>query len=286
MTAKLLNISEQDYHADKLDETPTLSVSIGHTLTSQSPAHAYLAHPRLGGQTRDPTDAQTNGSLIHELVLGDGPGIEVIDADSWRTKAAKESRCNARAEGKTPVLVGKFNAAKIAAHAIRERIADLGISLDGGAVEQTIHWQYHWHGGGVACRSRLDWLDLDSATVIDFKTIKSANPDTCARHMLDYGYAMQGVAYPRAVEDLRPDLAGKVSMLFLFCEIEPPFAVTPATCAGSMREIGRRRWDRAVELWDKCLTEKHWPGYVSETIRLEAPAWAVAREMEEDTDDE
>src|SRR5260221_9713412 len=44
------------------------------------------------------------GSAAHKMILGAGPKIEVVDADSWRTNAAKEAREYARMGGHIPLL--------------------------------------------------------------------------------------------------------------------------------------------------------------------------------------
>jgi len=215
-------------------------------------------------------------------VLGEGTEIVVVDVDAWRTKAAKEARDEAREAGKVPVLAAKYDEAAAVAETIREQIAGFGYDLSGGLTEQAMTWNEYVGTEPVLCRARMDKLWIDEGRIIDFKTIRSANPDTCARHAIDYGYAIQDAAYCSAVEALRPELIGRVEMTFLFCETEPPFAVTPAVCAGSMREIGKGRWRRAVEVWERCLRTGHWPGYTTTTVRLEAPPWVLAKEMMED----
>lgn len=90
MTARILNVSEAAYHADPCP-SPSLSQSIAHTLITQSPRHARLEHPRLGGQQRASTKAMDEGAILHKLLLGAGADFEMVVADDWRTKAAKES---------------------------------------------------------------------------------------------------------------------------------------------------------------------------------------------------
>ncbi len=47
---------------------------------------------------------------------------------------------------------------------------------------------------------------------------------------------------------------------------------------GSMRELGERRWNRAKPAWAQCVKVNRWPGYVTEPIAVEAPAWAMFAE--------
>ena len=52
--------------------------------------------------------------------------------------------------------------------------------------------------------------------IYDIKSIRSANPDVCRKHVESYGYALQRSAYVSAVERIRPDLAGRVDFIFVF----------------------------------------------------------------------
>ena len=56
-TARLVRMPARDYHADP-GETPTLSASIAKRIVNESPLHAWLKHPRLGGLPDEPTTAR------------------------------------------------------------------------------------------------------------------------------------------------------------------------------------------------------------------------------------
>jgi hypothetical protein len=96
--------------------------------------------------------------------------------------------------------------------------------------------------------------------------------------------AIQAHAYQRAVAAVEPESEGRTSFLFLFAEIEPPYCVTPIECGGTLRALGENRWQRAVRIWSDCLRTDRWPGYAEEIVTAEAPAWALAQEMEEEVD--
>lgn len=278
MKARILDVTAAQYHADPLP-TPSLSSSLAHVLLSQSPQHAYLLHPKLGGKVREATKTMDGGTLAHELLLGVGGGLVVIDADDFKSKAAREARDVARSAGQTPVLKSAFEDAKVAVEQWRARLEILGIVLSGKS-EVAVTWDEEpIPGRPVACRGMIDHLKIDRGVIYDLKTIRSAHPKVCARHMIEYGYDVQYAAYTRALEALRPELAGRTDFVFLFCETEPPYCITPARPNGTMRELGRTRWDRAVGLWNDCLTFNKWPGYADGIIELEAPPWAITAEM-------
>ena len=284
MQAKLIDVSERDYHADNLGlepDVPTLSASLAHILNEKSPRDAYIAHPKLGGLSKPPTDAMERGTIMHSLVLGTGGDIAVVEANDWRTKAAKAERDDARDGGQIPVLAGKYADYLRTATRIKEQLPEFGIDLSRGDAEQTIVWDEM----GVPCRCRIDWLNRTDGVIYDFKTTADANPNAISRSMTDYAYVIQNEAYQRAVGALDPDLAGRTEMLFIFAELEEPFTVTVAKCGGTLREMGRRRWERALRIWTECSGLDRWGRYSDDVVYLEATDWAYAREVERDMEE-
>lgn len=276
---RLLKLDAAVYHADPCAK-PSLSSSIARVLERQSPLHAWSRHPRLGGMSSKPRTAFDFGSLSHALLLGEGSEIAIIEADDWRTKAAREAREEARAAGKVPVLVDDYGSVAVAVKTLRPRFADLGIVLDGKS-EVTALWTVPAMAGlEVQCRGMIDHLTDGGCTVYDLKSCQSAHPDACARHADAYGYDIQHAAYVQAIETIHPELAGRVRFTFVFYELEPPYAVTPARLSGEFRELGQRRWERAVHTWAACLSGNRWPAYVDRIATLEAPRWALAKDSE------
>lgn len=276
-TARILDVTSEEYFDDPC-EVPSLSQSIAHTLITKSPAHAWLRHPKLGNQPRPPTSATNDGSIIHRLLLGKGTEVCVISGfDDFRKKAAQEARDEAIAKGLIPMLEQRYEGILAAAAQLRRNIASYGIELD-GASEVPVEWREPGNIGDVLCRGLLDHLVLERGTIYDVKKIVSADLRTCARHAIEYGYDIQYAAYTSAVEKLRPDLSGRIDYVWLFCEIEPPYAVVPARPDGALRELGERRWSRAVTLWEDCLARDFWPTYTRTITTIEAPTWALAQE--------
>jgi predicted Zn-dependent protease len=94
----IYTIDEAAYHRDDLGiDAPMLSASIATILLRQSPLHAHAAHPKLGGFT--PTESETFdlGTAAHALILeGSEANYAIIDANDWRTSAAKSDGGRAR----------------------------------------------------------------------------------------------------------------------------------------------------------------------------------------------
>jgi hypothetical protein len=285
--ARLLECTPAEYHRDPC-ETPSLSSSTAKVIVSESPLHAWTRHPRFGhvapgaaanddeddASEEDDTEAKDNGSIIHNLILGKGADIVVIEADSFRTKVAKAMRAEARAAGQIPILVARFDALSQAAESLRRRLPSYGYELTGES-EVAIEWYERGVYGPVRCRSMLDHVFINDGVIYDVKTIRSANPKHIGRTWIEKGYDLQAVCYPRALEALRPKLKGRIEMDFLFMEIKPPYAIVPCDPDAAILEVGRMRWGRAVQLWEDCLAKNAWPSYTNSRVTVEAPHWQI-----------
>jgi len=119
------NIPMADYVADKLCVVPTLNASSAHTLLSQSPFHAFTAHPRLNpAAQQDESNVADIGTVAHEVLLtGSTSRIVVVQAEDWRTKAAQEARKAARENGGVAILVAKMADVKAMVDAAQEYVA-------------------------------------------------------------------------------------------------------------------------------------------------------------------
>lgn len=277
----IYELAPSAYHADPCP-APSLSSSIARVLLDRSALHAWQEHPRLGGGgVRVEADHLDRGALIHRLVLGAGSDIEVVDAKDWRTNAAKTARDGARAAGHIPVLRADYEDARLAAREIAARLRAFGIELT-GVSERTIAWQEQTAYGSIWCRGMLDHLELRDrrVRVYDLKTSRSAHPRSCARHVIDYGYDVQRAAYVQGVERVFPQYAGRVDYVWLFVELEPPYAVLPAVADALMRERGVRRWGDACARWAACLSRESWPSYwpAPHPCVLESPGWLLSSE--------
>ena len=214
-TARIIECTEKEYFADPC-EVPSLSHSIAHKMLSRSPFHGWSEHPKLGGapeqdeiedDDEEPSDDMKQGQLVHKLLLGKGVDVAVIEADSFRTKIAKQLRDEAKAEGKLPILAHKYKAMQSVGNLLRGRCAAAGYALNGES-EVAIEWTEPGQNGPVVCRCRIDHLLLDDGLILDVKKSRNAHPSKSERNFVEYGYDIQYAAYTRAVEALRRDLVG------------------------------------------------------------------------------
>lgn len=276
MTAQVLRISAAEYH-----KRPGLSSSIATILIQQSPAHAKAAHAAYGGEGSTPTRSTDRGSVVHAITLGKGAEYVALDFDDFKTKAAREARDAARAAGRIPILQDDLDAAEKIAARLTANLFERGIELTGES-ELAIEWHEPSPHGPVLCRCMMDhaWLGGGSARVLDLKVTHNASPAAIEKSAENFGYAIQFAAYTRALVALEPGLAGRLDFLFAFQEPESPYVMNLVRPDGAFREIGERRWRRAVEEWGKAIATDTWPGYGQTVNSLSVPAWALAKEEE------
>lgn len=282
--ARILDVGEHEYHADPCAD-PSLNQTIAKVLLSKSLLHGWTEHPRLGNlvnedaddDAKDEKDATRAGKVIHKLLLGKGAHIEVINVDAYRTNAAREARDAAIAAGRVPIKAKQYDALAAAAETIKGNLALEGIDLDDpeGLSEVAIEFHEQGEHGPVVCRCRMDKAFLSRGVIWDLKKITSADGKTCSKHVADYGYDVQWASNTRALAALRPELADRIDMLFIFMEVQPPYAVNIKRPSAVMRETGRIQWERAVLLWERAVRTNRWAGYGGGITELDPPHWHV-----------
>lgn len=275
-----LGMPAEFYHADP-SPLPSLSQSCAHTLVSKSPLHAWLGHPRFGGASRDATRSMDRGTLVHRLLLHAGAQVIILNADDWRTKAAREQRDAGTAAGFIVCLQKEHDAAVDAVKHFAHQLVDFGIKLD-GVSEAVVFWtETADDGTEVPCRLMTDHWSPTQGRIFDVKNARTANPQKLDRYMFEFGCDIQAAAYLSAFTKLYPERAGRLDFWNLFCEFEPPYCLTPVVPASSMLELGERRWRRAINTWARCMKANSWPPYATKPVYIDAPAWALNQEMDE-----
>ena len=278
VTPGIYQMTAAEYHADPCD-TPSLSSSIANILLTDSPRHAWFAHPKLNPNYKQRESATFDlGTAAHAYMLEGADVITVIDAEDWRTKAAKDARDAARAEGKVPLLARQSLAVIEMAAAAQDQLVvfnDPPIPFTGGQPEQTLIWQE----GGVWCRTRLDYLHDDHRWIDDLKsTGGSANPDAWTRGQLfTTGHDLQAAFYLRGLAAL----TGKQARFrFVVIENEAPYALSVISLTPAALAFAEKKVQAAITLWRFCMDENRWPGYPTRTCHAELPPWLEAQWME------
>lgn len=275
MNPGIHDIPATAYHADPCDQ-PSLSASLACVLLNASPLHAWTNHPKLNPNYQSDYDPKFSlGTVAHALLLEGRETVHVVHADSWRTKDAQAMRDHAVAEGKTPMLAKDWDA-------VQEMVLAAKLQLDrlnprpftNGKPEQTIVWTEN----GVVCRSRVDWITDDHATVFDLKTTsRSANPERFSRTLFDLGYDVKAAFYLRGVEAVtgrRPEFQ------LVVVETAPPYALSVVGLTPHALELANAKVDWALATWRRCLETNDWPGYDQRVAYADPPGWHEAAWLE------
>jgi len=276
-------MTEAQYHADPC-ATPSLSCSLAKKCLplgsgTGTARHMWHNHPRLNPdyEAQDSTKFDL-GSTFHTLILGKGDEIQVIDANDWRTKAAKDDRDAALKAGRQPVLKEQMQRARAMLSAAAGQIEirpELAGAMAAGRPERVLIWIEETEAGPIMCRCKLDWLPDEGEAFPDWKsTGASPGPDDYGRTYFDIGADLQDAFYRRGIRQV---LDRKARLIFPVIETSQPHCLmvhrtAPASLAMADRKIGY-----AIRLFGLCMAEQCWPGFPVEDAHQEAPSWIESK---------
>ena len=263
---------DQEYRA-----TPALSVS-GAKLLLPPSCPAKFKWERDNGRESKP--AWDLGHAVHQMVLGVGAEIRVIEADDWRTNAAKAQRTEAYAEGAVPLLRKDYEPIAAMVAAVRaDPMASRLLDPSSGRAEVSLFGVDE--PTGVNLRGRVDWLPAprDGRMILpDLKTAASAEPESFAKSAANYGYHMQSPFYQDLVTAL--GLADEVVFVFVVVETTPPHVVSVIQLDEEAERIGRQLNRQAIDIYARCTETDIWPAYSDDVALVQLPRW-YARQHEE-----
>ncbi len=264
------DVPEQDYLSGKFGPPEgSLSASGIKTLLKSPKLFKHQqANPWEG------SDATRLGTVVHELLLGAGPGFTVVPPNG-RTKVEREAHYGAIAEaeaaGKAHITEAQWVHAKAAAEAVlRDPEAHALLTapgeneLTGYAIDEVT---------GIWRRCRFDKLRDDNLAV-DIKTARSAAAGPFSRACYDLGYYLSAAWY----SDLAAQLGREVTAYkFLVVEPHPPYHVAIYRLDDEALALGHQQVREGLDRYQECLTTDTWPGYdvpVDNVICLPAFAYA------------
>lgn len=243
------------YHRD-----PALGSTSLKTLATRTPAHYQhdRAHPKF-------SDAFTLGTVAHSVILEDDiSGIVVVTADNWLTKAAKEHKAMALAEGKQPLLGKEFDQVMAMRNAVfgHPKAAEL---LTGHKAEESVFWDED--GQTYKCRPDA-WKP---GHLVDLKTTVNADPREFGKTAHNFGYHQSAAHYIDGVEKATGE---RLPFTFVLVEKTAPYLVSVVELDWEAVDLGRALNDRAKRIYRECTETGNWPGYpTAEPISL--PNYAV-----------
>lgn len=259
------------YHRDPV-EGGSLTSSGARALLDMPPArwHYERTHPAAS------SPAQILGTAVHTLALGTGSPVVKVDADDWRTKAAKEKRDETLAAGGVPLLRDDYAEARAMADAVLSHsIARHLFTPDRGKPEQTLVWRDEEFG--IWRRSMVDHLPHPDARLrpflVDLKSTRDASPKALGKAMANYGYHIQERFYLDGYEALFPGT--EPAFLFVFVESTPPYLVSVAQLDEAAQWVARGQIRRAMGVYAECTLTGSWPGYPPEIETVSLPPWAL-----------
>lgn len=267
----LYEMSAADYHADPCPE-PSLSSSIARELLTNSPKHAWWAHPRLNpAYESEHKQAFDIGTAAHALLLEGESGCVIIDAKDFKTQAARDHRNAAYAAYKVPLLAHRWQDVQDMVDAARRQLAKHEARpkpLTDGLPERVLVWKE----GDVWCRARLDWLHTDRRMIGDYKsTGVTANPDVWARRTLyGSGYDVQDAFYTRGAKKVFGIDAG---FYFVVQETFAPHALSVVALEPEPLALADQKVSHAIKLWGDCVKSGSFPGYPLKTCWATLPPW-------------
>lgn len=248
-------VSNARYHAD-----PALGSTSLKTLATKTPAHYQFdkTHPKF-------SDAFTLGTAAHSLILEDDTSsIEVVFADNWLTKAAKEAKSAALAAGKQPLLAKEMVQVQAMQYAVMNH-PEARALFTGHQAEQSVFWDE----GGLMLKCRPDaWKP---GQLIDLKTTVNADPREFGKTAHNFGYHQSAAHY---IDGVKEATGEELPFHFVLVEKTTPYLVSVVELDWEAIELGRALNDRAKRIYRECTDSGTWPGYPpSEPIEL--PTFAV-----------
>jgi len=248
-------VTNSAYHAD-----PALGSTSLKTLATKTPAHYKhdQAHPKF-------SDAFTLGTAAHSVILEDDiTGIVVVTADNWLTKAAKEHKAAALAEGKQPLLGKEFDQVMAMRNAVYNH-PQAAAHLTKHKAEESVFWDED----GLTLKCRPDaWKP---GQLIDLKTTVNADPREFGKTAHNFGYHQSAAHY---IDGVKAATGEELPFTFVLVEKTAPYLVSVVELDWEAIDLGRALNDRAKRIYRECTASGNWPGYpAAEPISL--PNFAV-----------
>lgn len=253
------DIPEETYHAD-----PTsLSVSGAKLLLKAAALYKYRQ------ENPEHKDVYDVGTSFHTKTLGVGPVDHVVDAASWRGKAAQEEQAKAREAGENPILIEDDKVTTEMAAAVAAA-PDAKPWLQG---QPEVSAYAPDPETGIMRRCRFDILG--DHHIGDLKSCRDASPQGFAKDAAAFLYFMQAAWYLDVAADL-----GHPALGFCFIAVEktPPYLHGIYELDADALDAGRALNRRALDFYAYCLDADFWPAYTNDPAgpgyqTLSLPGW-------------
>jgi hypothetical protein len=132
--------------------------------------------------------------------------------------------------------------------------------------EVSVYWEWE----GVPCKARLDRVDIENNLVLDLKTTDSVEPELFTKKVVGLGYDFQAAAYSIAAEAA---FGKPFKFIFACVERKAPYTVSLFEVSDEMMEEGKRKFDRAIRIYNECQASGEWPNKPAMINKLTYPSW-------------
>lgn len=270
------------YHADDLCAEPSLSSSLAKVLVTQTPRAAWLQHPRLNARFNPfetGSDKFALGDATHDTLSSDGRRIDLAPFNDWKSGDARKFRDKSRAQGRVPLT--KPQAVQVAGIAATTLNQLVRLKIDLGAQEHV----FIAHNHGATLRAMMD--SFAPPFVRDFKCTKInlANDVTVGRHLVEMGYDLRAWFYLHVAGLVFPEWAGRLRFEWIMVEEDEPHGVRIVEADATFLEMGRRKGQHAIRLWERCMASGVWPHLEDLSRTVPYPNWAENQWLERETSD-
>jgi hypothetical protein len=248
-------ISNAAYHAD-----PALGSTSLKTLATRTPAHYQhdKTHPKF-------SDAFTLGTAAHSLILeGDSSNIVVVEADNWLTKAAKEEKSAALADGKQPLLDKEWQQVLAMTRSVM-LLPEARELFTGHKAEQSVSWDED--GLMFKCRPYA-WKP---GLLVDLKTTVNADPNEFGKTAYNFGYHQSAAHY---IDGVKAATGEELPFKFVLVEKTAPHLVSVVELDPEAIDYGRQLNERAKRIYSECVESGNWPGYPT-AAPISLPNYAI-----------
>lgn len=242
---------------------------------AKSPLHYWSRWCDPSRVTPAPTPAMEFGTAVHMAVLEPGRfAYEYTQAPdvARTTKAGKAEWEAAAADGKQLLKKDDWHSIQAIRQAIATHPMASKILEASGRSERSLFGTCSRTGLELKCRP--DYL-TDSGWIVDLKTTKDASARAFQKSAATYRYHVQAAHYLHVCElVLQERLKG---FLFIAVESGHPHAVQVFEASPTFVQVGAaeamRNLDALAHALDTYPSDKPWPSYSDDVMRLDPPTW-------------
>lgn len=268
----LVDLSNDEYHSNK--------DAVGHSglvRIMRSPAHFRDAMDTQ----HEPSPAMAFGTAVHAAILEPEDFAKSYVVSPKFDRRTKDGKAAAEAwekenAGKLFLTEDQMASLKrmqvqVMAHAGAAKL------LSAGMAEKSFFWRDE--ETGIDCKIRPDFLLVDEESgeiigMLDVKTTTDASAEGFSKSIANYGYDLQAAFYQEGGKQL----TGRVlPFYFVAIESNAPHAVSVYKANNQVIEIGRAKFQGALQLLAWCRENGQWPGYqpTGEIEEIGLPRWAA-----------